>query len=311
MNALLADLGKQLVTKWTAALMVPGALFAGAVLLAGVLGQRHAVDPRMLGEWSNRIATGRTHESGTALLVAVAGFLLGAAAAGLLAGAVGFFVEWTWGLTGSVAPLSWLARSRRRRWARADAEAVSAQRALLADIDDSTLRARARQAILDRDAICLVPAERPTWVGDRLRAADVRMHRGYAIDLTTVWPRMWLVLPQPARDELTAVQERCASAARMGGWGVLYVLLGVFWWPGLAIGVAVLLIARYRARLAVGVYTDLIESTVDLYGRELATQLGLACPGRLSPEVGAQISAIVRKDEVARLPPAGPPPVGA
>ncbi|MFE9201077.1 hypothetical protein [Micromonospora sp. NPDC007230] len=294
MNAFLAELGKQLVTRWAVALMLPGALFAAAVVLAHVLGHQHAVALRILPVWFAGLAGGR----GGPLLITTAAFLLGAAAAGLTAQSVGVFVSWTWSLTGSVPVLRRLADRRRRRWERADAEVVAAERALLADTADPTARDRARRAIARRTAVCLVEPARPTWVGDRLHAADVRVHRSYGIDLAAVWPRLWLLLPVEARGELTAVQDRCASAARLAGWGVLYAALGAFWWPALAIGLATLLIARYRARLAVSVYADLVEAAVDLYVRELAVQLGLSCPDRLTREVGEQLTAIVRKDGV-------------
>ncbi len=298
MNAFLAELGKQLVTRWTVALMLPGALFAGAVVLAHVLGQRHAVDLRALPVWLDGVTAAPAAGRGAALLITVAAFLLGATAAGLAAQSVGVFVAWTWSLTGSVPVLRPLADRRRRRWERADAEAAEAERAFLADPADPARRDRARRAIARRAAVCLVAPERPTWTGDRLHATDVRVHRSYGIDLATVWPRLWLVLPDEVRGELTAVQDRCASAARLAGWGVLYVVLGAFWWPALVVGLAILLTARYRSRLGVAVYADLVEAAVDLYGRKLAVQLGLSCPGRLTGETGEQITAIVRKDAV-------------
>ncbi|MBF9127667.1 hypothetical protein I0C86_01445 [Plantactinospora sp. S1510] len=300
MNAFLAELGKQLVTRWTATLVVSGGLFAGAVVLAQVLGHRNAVNLRMLRVWLDMVSADPTSERGTTVLIAAAGFLLGAAAAGLMSGATGLLVEWSWGLTGAAPLAGWLARSRQRRWEKAEAEVAAAERALLADTTDPVLRERTRMAILRREAICLVPAERPTWIGDRLHASDVRVHSSYSIDLVTVWPRLWLILPEAVRGELTAVQDRCTSAARLAGWGLLYVVLGMFWWPALVIGLVVLLVSRHRARLAVGVYTDLVESAVDMYGRRLAAHLGLACPGRLTAEIGAEITAILRKDDVLR-----------
>lgn len=298
MNVLLAELGKQLVTRWTVALMVPGALFATAVVLAHVLGHQHAVDLQVLLSWLDAVTAGAASRRGATLLIAMGAFLLAAAAAGLAAEAVGLLVAWTWSLPESVPLLRWLAGSRRRRWAKADAEVADAQRALFPDTADPVLRARVRRAIVRRAAICLVEPQRPTWIADRLHAADVRVHRTYRIDLAAVWPRMWLVLPDAARGEITAAQDRCTSAARLAGWGVLYVVLGAFWWPALAVGAATVLVFRYRSRLAVAVYADLAEAAVDLYGRELAIQLGLPCPGPLTAEIGGQITAMVRKDEV-------------
>ncbi|MFI2651949.1 hypothetical protein [Micromonospora fulviviridis] len=298
MSALLAELGKQLVTRWTAALLLPGALFAAAVVLAQVLGQRHAVDQRALAAWWDGLATGPAGGSGAGLLIGAVAFLLGAAAAGLVAQSVGVLVSWTWSRTGSGPLLGRLAARRRRRWERADAAALAAERALLADPGDAALRDRARRAIASRSAVCLVEPARPTWIGDRLHATDVRVHRGYGIDLASGWPRLWLLLPDEARGELAAAQDRCGAAARLVGWGLLYAVLGVFWWPALVIGLVVLPTARYRARLAVATYAELAEAAVDLYGRDLAVQLGLPCPDRLTREIGEQVTAIVRKDDV-------------
>ncbi|MFI7431136.1 hypothetical protein ACIBPB_29490 [Micromonospora sp. NPDC049836] len=311
MTAFLAELGKQLVTRWTAALVLPGALFAAAVVLARVLGQGHALDVAALPAWLDRVTGTPAGARGAALLVAVAAFLLGSAAAGLAAQAVGMFVGWTWSLTGSTPLLGRLTGRRRRRWERADAEVAEAERAFLADTADPARRARARRAIDRRAAICLVEPARPTWTGDRLHAADVRVWRSYGLDLAPVWPRLWLVLPEEARGELTAVQDRCATAARLVGWGVLYAVLGAFWWPALVLGAAILLTARHRCRRSVAVYAELVEAAVDLYGRELAVQLGLSCSGRLTGEVGEQISGLVRKDGAvprARRPESAPRP---
>ncbi|MGW4293623.1 hypothetical protein ACWEH1_11300 [Micromonospora chersina] len=298
MNAFVAELGKQLLTRWTAALLLPGALFAAAVVLASVLGHRHAVDQPALAAWWDGLAAGRAGGSGASLLIDAAAFLLGAAAAGLVAQSVGVLVSWTWSLTGSGPVLRRFVARRRLRWERADAAALAAERALLADTGDIALRDRTRRAIARRAAICLVEPARPTWVGDRLHAADVRVHRGYGIDLATGWPRLWLLLPDEARSELAAAQDRCGAAARLVGWGLLYAVLGAFWWPALVVGLLALLAARYRARLAVAVYADLAEAAVDLYGRDLALRLGLPCPDRLTREIGEQVTAIVRKDDV-------------
>lgn len=300
MNAILAELGKQLVTRWTAALVLPGALFAAAVVLSHVLGHQHAVDMPQLRDWLADVSAAPASTRAVVVLIAVGAFLLGAVAAGLAAAAVGLMVEWTWSQSGSAPVLRWLARLRRHRWHKADAEVAEAERALLADTTDATARARTRRAIARRAAVSLVPAERPTWIGDRLHATDIRVHRTYQIDLATVWPRLWLILPDAARGELTAVQERCASSARLAGWGMLYVVLGAFWWPALVIGILTLFASRYRSRLAIAVYTELVEAAVDLYGRDLAVHLGLPCPGRLTAETGKQITMIVRKDEVSR-----------
>jgi hypothetical protein len=45
------------------------------------------------------------------------------------------------------------------------------------------------------------------------------------------------------------------------------------------------------------VLADLAESALDLYGVELATKLGFACAAGLTPEIGLEITRMLRKDD--------------
>ncbi|MEV7373368.1 hypothetical protein AB0O51_21170 [Streptomyces sp. NPDC090301] len=70
-----------------------------------------------------------------------------------------------------------------------------------------------------RNQIALTRPARPTWMGDRLIAADARGHRTYRIDLVSAWPRLWLLLPDTAHAESRrhAPRSRSRPAARRGG----------------------------------------------------------------------------------------------
>jgi hypothetical protein len=145
--------------------------------------------------------------------------------------------------------------------------------------------------------ICLVEADRPTWIGDRLRAADERIHHTYRLDVSAAWPRLWLLIPETARTELTAAHDSYTAAARLAGWGLLYLAVGAWWWPALVIAAATEITAWIRARAATTVLADLVETTVDLYGAELARQLGITCPSLLTPDIAHAITIAVRKDD--------------
>jgi hypothetical protein len=151
-------------------------------------------------------------------------------------------------------------------------------------------------AIAAREAISLIPPRRPTWIGDRLRAGDQRIHTAYDLDLSSAWPRLWLVIPEAARTELTAARDAYTAAARLAGWAMLYLLPALWWWPALPIAAAIAATAWVRARTATAALAELIEATVDLYGRDLATQLGIAATGPLSRETGLAITTVLRKD---------------
>ncbi len=145
--------------------------------------------------------------------------------------------------------------------------------------------------------ICLVEADRPTWIGDRLRAADERIHHTYQLDVSAAWPRLWMLIPETARTELSAAHDSYTAAARLTGWAFLYLAVGAWWWPALLIAAATGITAWIRARAATAVLADLVETTVDLYGPELARQLGITCPGPLTPDIGHTLTIILRKDD--------------
>ncbi|MEV6824114.1 hypothetical protein [Amycolatopsis sp. NPDC051102] len=288
MNAFLTELGKNLAGRWAAALAVPAAVFVAVVVVAVVLGPAHALDFALL---RSRVTTVST---GPALVWAGAGFLAATTLAGLAVTALGGAVVTAWGAAGT-GPGRPFAALRRRRWHRAAAKADTATVAVLADRENRQARVVARRAVLRRDAISELEPEAPTWAGDRLRAVAVRVRRGTGLDLTTTWPRLWLVLPDPVRGELTTVQERCASAARTPVWGLAYLAVGAYWWPALVPGLWLLLVSRWRIRRSVGVYADLVEASVDLHGRDVAERLGFEPAGPLTPELGERVTEAIRK----------------
>ena len=292
MNAFLTELGKNLAGRWAAALALPAAVFVAVAVVAVVLGPSHALDVTLL--WARAL----TVSTGPALVWAAAGFLAATALVGLAMTALGGVVIAAWGATGT-GPGRPFTALRHRRWQRAGAKADTAVKALLADQENRRAKVTARRAVLRRDAISELEPNCPTWAGDRLRAVADRVRRGTGLDLTTTWPRLWLVLPDAARAEVTTVQERCASAARTPVWGLAYLVVGVYWWPALVPGLWLLLVSRRRIRRSVGVYAELVEASVDLHGRDVANQLGFELTGRLTPEIGAQVTEALQKHPTA------------
>ncbi|KUN90529.1 hypothetical protein [Streptomyces caeruleatus] len=288
MNAFLTELGRNLAGRWAAVLALPAAVFVALAAAAVVLGPAHALDFALLRSRVTAVSTG------PALVWTATGFLAATAAVGLAVTALGDVVTGSWGATGTGIGRPFTAL-RHRRWHRAAARADTAIRAVLAAPDDRRARATARRAVLRRDAICETEPNGPTWAGDQLRAVADRVRRGTGLDLTTTWPRLWLVLPDAARAELTTVQERCASAARTPVWGMACLAVGAYWWPALVPGLWLLSVSPRRIRRSVGVYADLVEASVDMHGRDVAHQLGFELTGRLTPEIGAQMTEAFQK----------------
>ncbi|GAA4081224.1 hypothetical protein [Nonomuraea soli] len=155
-----------------------------------------------------------------------------------------------------------------------------------------------RAAMAARERVGIVEPSHPTWIGDRLTAPAVRVNARYGLDLDSAWPRLWLIVPDAVRAELTSANDAFMAAARLVGWMVLYAALGLVWWPSAAIAVVLAAAAWMQARAAVATLADLTEATVDLYGADLAEHLGIANQGRLDRDTGFAVTAALRKDDV-------------
>src|SRR5262249_22318637 len=150
--------------------------------------------------------------------------------------------------------------------------------------------------------------ERPTWIGDRLRANAVRIHRAYGLDLTIVWPRLWTLLPEPLRGDITAAQASYTAASTIVAWAVPYTVVGFLWGPPLFIAAGLVVVGELRARTATEILCQLVETATDLYGYLLAEQLRVSCHDALTPAVGGMLNKILRKEPPSAQPVADPVP---
>jgi hypothetical protein len=279
----LAELGRRLAERWFTLLVLPGLGYLLVAVAAAELGQSGWSDWRSLGEAFTALTGGEPDRQNAlavrAVLLLVAAVPL-SAGLGLLAQALAGPVERA--LSGSwPRPLTALADRR------------TARRAAAWDAADAAYRADGRaEDAARRNALALVPPRHPTWLGDRLHAPAVRLRQEYGIDLATVWPRLWLLLPAATRDTLTETRARLDTAFALGGWAVLYLPLAVLWWPAALIALVAAVVARHRARLAAEVYAELVESAVDLHLDRLLTRLAEPRP---SPQQGRALTERLRR----------------
>ncbi|WP_051696380.1 hypothetical protein [Streptomyces sp. NRRL S-244] len=298
MGTLLGELGKKLAERWLSLLVLPGVLYLAVAALARTLGQAHpfAVG-RLAGQvtaWAGAPAA-RTVGGQVVVLAAV---LVGAAAVGVVAQALGSAVErvqlaadWpSW-----PAPARGLAYRitvrRRRRW-RTAAETWHRHREQAAAARTRGERADPTGRLAARAAMVRISAEhpdRPTWSGDRIHAAAVRVDRDHRLDLAALWPHLWLVLPDTARAEVTAARQALSRATTLTAWALLYLPLALWWWPAAAIAVVLALAGRHRTRSAADTYATLLEAATRLQARDLAGPLGLDPTGPLTREAGATL----------------------
>ena len=115
----------------------------------------------------------------------------------------------------------------------------------------------------------------PTRLGNILRSAEDRCEEKYGLDAVICWPRLWLVLPEAVKGELSAARDALNLTVRLWVWGLLFWVWAVvfwIWWPFL-LGIGVMWLAKRWMLQAAGVYEDLLESGFDLYRFQLYESL--------------------------------------
>lgn len=273
MTTFLSTLSDKLAQRWVGELMLPGALFAAAVACAALLGHRHALDAALLGRELTGIA--QRHSTGAEVAVAVGGILLAASAAGWAARATGHLVQsvWVGRWRGPAALLSRVLVTARVRQARNAAKAAGVQPV---------------PAYLPR---------RPTWIGERFRLLDARIAGQYhGLRLALAWPRLWVLLPESGRAPIQAANGAWQAAAVLTGWGLLYAVLGCWWFPAAVIGVATVVLGWRRARIHASTLVTLIEATLDTNLVALTTALNISLPDHgLTAELAGRINDQLNK----------------
>ncbi|MGW4412771.1 hypothetical protein ACWEJ6_52930 [Nonomuraea sp. NPDC004702] len=313
MNALLSELGKKIAERWLSLLVLPGALFLAVALAARTLGHAHALNLGWLtaeiGMWARSPVVGTVGGQ----VIVLGAILAAAAAAGLVAQACGSALEyvvlaagwrtWPWPLR---LPAGQLVARRARRWS---AKNAVHQRVREQDADalahgrraDPAPRHRARRAV---ERISAEPPDRPTWSGDRTHAVALRLERDLQLDLATVWPHLWLHLPDTVRAEIGEARVALARATTLGGWALLYLPLTIWWWPALPTAAVLAMVSKHRVRSATDAYATLVEACVRLHVAGLADHLGIDHAGRPTTDLGATVTRFLTSSR----PPATPPP---
>ncbi|WP_226030099.1 hypothetical protein [Streptomyces hyderabadensis] len=294
MTRFLEALGGKLAERWIALMLGPSVLLMAVAAVGVTLGHRRWDDFGLLLTRLNELSAEPALRNTGTLVLLLAGLLAASAGLGLAATGLGATVERLWLAT---RPRR-LADRRRRRWQDAH-EAFNRALLEIARAEGTPGAAaaatRARRLNARRNRIALTPPDHPFWLGDRVAAVDTRVWQAYRLDLTSAWPRVWLVLAEDVRGEIVASRSRFAASARLMAWAVGYVAVGAVWWPSAVAGAVAAATAWRQARLAGASFAELAESAVDLHGRQLAESLGIACEGPLTEDVGAEITTVLRK----------------
>ncbi|ATW48227.1 hypothetical protein [Streptomyces peucetius] len=301
MGGFFQELAKKLAERWVSLLLVPGALFAAAAWVGVRLGHRHALDWSQLGRVVSDTVAATGRQSAGAQVVPVVAVLLVAIGTGLAVQALAGMTRLVW-LGEWPRPLAPFHRrrvaDRRKSWR----EHLQQRRQLEHEYPRETRTTDQQDAINDAadrvNRIALAQPARPTWMGDRMHSVEQVALNRYGLDLSFAWPRLWLVLPDTTRAEITGAHASFAAAVATGTWAWPYLLVGTVWWPAALAGLGIGATGWARARSAIIDLSALAESALDVHGRTLATALGVADENSVGPLTfaeGEQLTRLLRK----------------
>lgn len=118
----------------------------------------------------------------------------------------------------------------------------------------------------------------PTKLGNILRAAEERSQVYYGLDAFVCFPRLWLLLPDNVKMELTEARNTLNTGASLWLWSLLFILWGFIAWWAILIGILCAYLSYQWMLNSAIIYGDLLESTFDLYRFELYKALHFPLP---------------------------------
>lgn len=280
--------GGDLSKKWAELLFGPAFLFwLGAILLA-----TRPIGWEKVWQW---LVTGNSFEQVARLVVgllvvAFSSYLVSRVNFGVLRLLEGYFPLFLGWLA------DWLAGFQQKKFNNKEIEWQALKKRARAG---TTSRAeRQKLAALEMElhyAPTPPDAMMPTTLGNIIRTGELLPGQKYGLDTVVCWSHLWLVLPETAQSELTAVRQQLNRLAGWWSWGLLS-LMWMYWLPWLGMVSVVWLWLVYRLMLPVArQYADLIEAAFDLYRWELYQHLHLPLPASSADEIahGEEITALI------------------
>jgi hypothetical protein len=267
----------KLAERWVAAILSPAFIFwTGGILVAGQLDNL---------AWKFGSITGTEQVAvlvGAFVLVAVSGAVVAAVSPSIIRALEGYWPR----------PLNLLAGALTRRRSDHDQRTAERWRMLARAQADGTMTTQQHREYARLDMLIgRTPPQpdtrMPTRLGNILRAAEQRPRDRYGLEAVACWPRLWLVLPDTARTEVSTARHELDVRAELWLWAILFSTWAVYtWWaPLIAVTVAA---AVYRSLCERAViYGDLFVATYDLYRVELYRALAWPLPDAPQHEAAA------------------------
>ncbi|MGK7940892.1 MAG: hypothetical protein AB4062_12240 [Crocosphaera sp.] len=118
----------------------------------------------------------------------------------------------------------------------------------------------------------------PTQLGNILRSAEERPQVYYGLDAFVCFPRLWLLLPDNVKNELTEARNTLNNGASLWLWSVLFILWGLIAWWAIPIGIISAYLSYQWILDSAIIYGKLLESAFDIYRFELYKALHFLLP---------------------------------
>jgi hypothetical protein len=146
----------------------------------------------------------------------------------------------------------------------------------------------------------------PTRVGNILRAAEEYPWRCYGLEITIIWPRLWLALPEGAQKELTETRQTLDQIVQLFIWGVAFIIWTIWTWWALPVGLMVAVVAYLRIPALAEVFGQLLRAVFDMYRFSLYE--GVHWPLPPNPDTEKQIGEALTLYLKGNIPPDKLPP---
>ena len=251
-------LSSNLANRWVGSLFTPAFVF----WLGGGLAGLQQVGWKCVAEFFSELPEPLPIGIGVLalLVVSASGFVARQFEFAVLRLLEGYWPRWC-------RPLSkWLVKRQRQKWKAIDRQWQDFNRRGL-----QTLTPEERHDYIQADLqLSLFPSTGrllPTRLGNILRSAEDRCEEKYGLDTVICWPRLWLLLPDAVKTELSAARDALNLKVLLWLWGLLFLLwVPVFrvWWP-LLLGLVTVWLAYRWMLQAAQLYGNLLESAFDLY----------------------------------------------
>jgi hypothetical protein len=275
----LESLGESVTKEWLTKVLIPALIFwlGGALALGSKFGWK-SVEPLLTGK--NPETFPITQLILGLLLIAISATIVQRMELNVLRLLEGYWYPW-------LKPLQrWRVRSQEAHFARSEQR----RQELLACYDTLTGEELDEYSQLDWQRKQTPKHSNrlmPTRLGNILRAAELRPLEKYELEVVVCFPRLWLLLPNEVKMELTESRGQLNAMVRVWIWSVLFLLWGFWAWWAIPVGIVSAWLAYQWMLDAAVTYGDLLESAFDLYRTLLYKSLRWKLPKTPTEERGS------------------------